>query len=188
MLGDPASGRTVASACDDSHAEVRDTALRLLSNWPDASPAPRLLALYRGSQDAAQRLTALRGLVTLASLWTADIPANASPRPAPPKDSITWLTEAQALVGNRVEEKRVLLSGLGDLHCSEGLALLRPYLDDPAVQPEAARALVRAARGLVGKPEFAQARPLLEKVAAASPAAEIGADARKLLAAPGNAK
>ncbi len=181
MLGDAEAGRAVAAACDDASPEVRDTALRLLSNWPDASPAPRLLAIYKDARDETRRLTALRGLVTLASLWTGEVPANASPRPAPPKASIDWLLEANGVVGQRVEEKRVLISGLGDLNCPEGLQLLRPYLEEPAVQSEACRATVRAAKGLVGKPELAQARPLLEKVVALTQDAELRQEARKLL-------
>lgn len=182
MLGDATAQQTVATAYDDPSASVRDAALRLLVHWPDATPTPQLLRIFKTTAHDVHRSLALEGIVGLASLWTD--PANRPPGAAarPPKDSIAWLTEANAAIKrDNAAEKRTLISGLGDLNCEEGLALLRPYLDDETVRKEASLAVLRAVKGLTTPAEKAAARPLLEKIVASGPEADVKKQAEEAL-------
>ena len=173
MLADPAAYRVVASAYQDPVPEVRDTALRLLVHWPDASPAPLLLDVFRQTTNGVYRTLALRGLVTQATLWTEERTRSPGTRVQPPAEAVEWLTAAQRAIGDDADEKRLLISGLGDLNCMAGLQLLQPYLDDPALGHDAALALVRASKDLVLPEEKQAARPLLEKIIATTKDANL---------------
>lgn len=159
MLGDGPTARAVAAACSDADPEISLAALRHLGHWPDATPVPDLLRLLQRMRAPAARIEALRGLVTLANAGNEEA---AKKRPSP--EVIGWLTQAATAVRqDQPEEKRILVSGLGDLNCPEGLRLLAPYLADDAVKADALNASLRAAKGLVPADKPA-ARPLLEKL------------------------
>lgn len=185
MLADPPGADLIASACDDPVPEIKDTALRLLVNWPDTRPAPTLLRIFTTTSNEVHRTLALRGVVTLASLWTGDSPGTPSatqPR-TPPRESIDWLTQAHAALKPDAEEKKILLSGLGDLNCEAGLNLLRPFLSDPTVQLEAEKACLRAIRNLTTPADKTAARPLLERIAGHSSDADTRKEAQALVSA-----
>lgn len=184
MLGDLAGSKTIAKACEDSAPETRDTALRLLVNWPDASPVPTLLRILKTTTNDVHHTLALRGVVTLATLWASD---NANPATAkrPPIDSIRWLTEANAAIRNQADEKKIILSGLGDLNSREGLNLLRPYLDDPSVRHEAELATLRAIKAMTTQDDRAAAKPILDKIAESSQDADTRRIAQEIVAAQG---
>jgi hypothetical protein len=147
-----------------------------------------LLSILRSTTNEVHRTLALRGVVRLATLWTdpATRPAGADARP--PAEAVEWLKAAQASIRDQVEEKRILLSGLGDLSSAEGLRLLEPYLEDPTVQREAALALIRAARGLKSSADRRVARPMLEKIAAATTDPEIRRQAEALVQEQGKGR
>lgn len=181
MLGDTASCDRITAALEDDSATVRDTALRLLAHWNDATPVPTLLRVFKATPDDNHRSIALRGLVTLAT-QTESAPAKpGTPPAAPSRRTIAWLEEANAAIRNQPEEKRVLISGLGDLNCLEGVVLLAPYLQDDSVRTEAATALLRAARGLTQPGAKRAARPLVEGLAEDGPTAEIRRQAAEVL-------
>jgi HEAT repeat protein len=183
MLGDRAGSRAIASACEDSSPETRDTALRLLVNWPDASPVPTLLSIFKTSSNEVHRTLALRGIVTLATLWAGETTAPTKAVRRPPAEAVQWLTEANAAVRNQIDEKKIILSGLGDLSCQEGLRLLQPYLDDPGVRHDAELAALRAIKGLTTTEDRSAARPLLEKIANGTQDADTRRQAKEALSA-----
>jgi hypothetical protein len=166
LLGDSAAQSQVSSAYDSPDPQVSDTALRLLAHWPEAGPAPKLLEIFRATTNEVHRTLALRGVVRLATLWADPATRPAGGNAQPPPEAVEWLKQAKAAIRDQVEEKRILLSGLGDLSSAEGLQLLEPYLDDSTVQRDAALALIRAAKGLKSRPDQLLARPMLEKIAA----------------------
>ncbi len=183
MLGDPAGSRAIAAACEDPLPETRDTALRLLVNWPDSSPVPTLLRIFKTTANDVHRNLALRGIVTLSTLWAGDQAApsdSKSPR-RPPAESVTWLSEANSALRNQPDEKKIILSGLGDLNCAEGLRMLKPYLDDPAVRHEAELATLRAIKGMTTAEDRATARPLLEKISTQTQDADTRRQALEVL-------
>ncbi len=170
MLGDPAGSRAIARACQDSDPATSDLALRLLVNWPDSSPVPTLLRLFRTTTNDVHRTLALRGIVTLAALRAGETGATSAEtvvRP-PSAEAIQWLTEANAAVRDQLDEKKLILSGLGDLNCPEGLRLLEPYLADPAVRHDAELAALRAVQKMTGAGDRAAALAILRKIAGAS--------------------
>lgn len=182
MLGDASAAGAVAAAYADPAAEVRETAIQLLTHWSDTTAIPSLLGILKSTQDAKHRLAALQGIVTLA----APSEANASRTTPPSEQQVAWLKEASAVVRPAPEEKRALLSGLADLNCRVGLELLKPHLADPTVRAEAAEALLRLARRLAKAEDKAEARPLVSAVAAAETAsAELKKKAAETLEALG---
>lgn len=183
MLGDPAGSRTIAQACEDPAPETRDTALRLLVNWPDASPVPTLLRIFKTTPNEVHRTLALRGIVTLSTLWAGDNPNPKTAAPRPPAEAVAWLAEANAAIRNQTDEKKIILSGLGDLNCQDGLRLLKPYLDDPAVRHEAELAALRAIQGMSGAEDRTVATSMLETIANSTQDADTRRRAKEALAA-----
>ncbi len=158
LIGDPAGCRLIMSAHNDPDEQVRRTAFRILVDWPDPAPALLLLDIYTRSTDEVSRILALRGLIRMAAME--------SNRAAPESrgHALRWLTEANRRIRDSVEEKRLILSGLGSLKCIEGLHLLRPYLDDSSVQQEAAIAVIQTAKNLTSPQERLMAKSLLELI------------------------
>jgi HEAT repeat protein len=183
MLGDRAGSKAIASACEDASPETRDTALRLLVNWPDASPVPTLLSIFKTSANEVHRTLALRGIVTLSTLGSGEDGTSAKAARRPSAEAIRWLAEANAAVRNQVDEKKLILSGLGDLNCQEGLRLLEPYLDDASVRHDAELAALRAIRGMTTAEERTAAAPVLERIAASTSDADTRRQAKEALAA-----
>ena len=53
---------------EDLTAEVKDAAVRTLSEWPDAAPADDLLALVNTSSNQTHKVLALRGYIRMAGM------------------------------------------------------------------------------------------------------------------------
>jgi HEAT repeat protein len=175
MLGDRPAYRAIASATEDREPAVIDTSVRLLANWPDAAAAPKLLEIFKGASNDSHRNLALRGLVTQATLWKE------RGEKSPPAEAVEWLSQANAAIRDNPDEKRVILSGLGDLNNAAGLRLLAPYLEDPSVRREAALATLRAIRGLQGAEEKSAARGLIDKILASAGDDEVRRQAEEVL-------
>jgi hypothetical protein len=84
--------------------------------------------------------------------------------PATQGQAVLWLTEANRQIRDSVDEKRLILSGLGSLKCLESLQLLSPYLDDSAVQKEAAIAVIQVSKALTSPQDRLMAKSLLESI------------------------
>ena len=172
MLGGADAAGAVAAAYGDPAPEVRAMALQLLAHWSDVTAVPALMNLFRGTSDAGHRVAALEGLVTLLA------PSEAAARSAapPPAQHVAWMTEIAGSVRPVAEEKRILVSGLGDLNCREGLQLLIPHLEDPTVRGPAAEALLRVAPRLAVADDRGRARDWVARLAAST---EAGADVQR---------
>ncbi|MBL9134803.1 MAG: HEAT repeat domain-containing protein [Verrucomicrobiales bacterium] len=181
MLGDATAYEAVAAAHQDANPILRKTAFQLLVNWPDATPVPLLLETFKETPDLTHRLVALRGVVTLSTLWTDTPERAAKPQDPPPPQALTWLREANAALRDDPEEKKTILSGLSTLNCAEGLRLLEPYLRDPSVQREAQLAYLRAARRLGAAPDRDLARPIVQRLLAESADATVRGQAEATL-------
>jgi HEAT repeat protein len=124
----------VVADMKNADAAVQEGAVRALAEWPDDSAADTLLAMARGSEKQTEQVLALRGYVRLAGL--------SSKRPA----AQTLLMYKSALdAAKRPEEKRLAIAGLSGVRSVESLKLVAPFIDDPAIQAEAAVAAVRIA-------------------------------------------
>ena len=149
----------IRPALQDPAEAVRAAALKVLADWPDATPTTALLEVAnRADASAAAHEVALAGAIRMAT-------SVASGRERSPLNVVAAFTDANRAVRTR-GEKLMIVSGLGNLRRAEAVALLQPYLEDDDVRAEAALALVQIAPALANTPHAATLRPLLERVAA----------------------
>jgi HEAT repeat protein len=131
--GGPKALQTVEAAAADNDTQVKETALRALCDWPTPDALPLVAELAKTSPNKTLKILALRGFVRLVP--QQDIPD------AKKLDS---LTRAMALA-DRSEEKRLVLSALGDIPTVDALALATSYLDNAELKEEASLAAVAIA-------------------------------------------
>ena len=169
--GSPQVYDTLKTAMNDGDAGVREAALRGLANWPDASAAALMLEIFTRNQEPTLRELALRGGTRMA----ANV---ASGRDATKLDFLAWFTQANQAV-RTVEEKLIIVSGLGSVKRIEGLKMLLPYLDDPSVQTEAELAVVEIAPALATSKDAGTLKSVLEKITATTKDPDVRRQATK---------
>jgi len=155
-LGGPKAIEAVRASLKDDKEPVREAALRALTAWPDATAAPDLMKLAKEAEKPNLRILALQGYVRAIGL----------PSQRPVDETLKMYGEAMALA-TRPEEKRLVLSGLGDVKAVAAVKMVAPCLDDAALKTEAAAAIVKLAghlRDTKGKEDRAEIRQALEKV------------------------
>jgi hypothetical protein len=156
VLGGVANQKALDAVCNalkDGDAQVRDTAVRTLSDWPNAQAAETLLGIYRETQDQAHRLLSLRGLVRVLSISAEEYPAD---------KAVEIYRQVVKLLGSPAE-KKLVLSGLSNIAHPGALEMACTGLDDEAVKAEAAPAVVKIARAIAGSCRV-EARAAAEKV------------------------
>ena len=121
-------------ALEDSDVQVRTAAIRALSDWPDDEPINDLLKVAQSSDDERHRIIALRGFVRLIGLDSS--------RPA--EQMFEMYSEAMELAP-KLDEKKMVLSGLANVKSFAALQMAAGYLEDKALQQEAEAAVVRIA-------------------------------------------
>jgi HEAT repeat protein len=150
------AGLNEAQACDalraamnDSDPKVRGAAISAVCETRDAEMLPDLIQLAHGSEEKKFRLMAIGACVRLSTREeTVTIPVSAKLR------AFKTILDGPLDAG----ERRLLLSGLGTIADEQALALALPMLSDPAVRPEAARAVIQIAGAISGaRPEEAGA-------------------------------
>jgi HEAT repeat protein len=151
-IGDVNSLGVLRTSLIDANAEVQTSAVRALSDWPSAAPAADLLKLAKSSSNQTHRTLALRGYVRLVGLD--------SNRPA--EETVKMLSNAMTLAAN-ADEKKLVLSALANVKGIESLNMAAPYLDDPALQQEAAAAVVKIAESTI-KTNPNETKTALQKV------------------------
>lgn len=163
----------VRDALDDRNPETREAALRALADWPDAASSEDLLRLARsaavGPDGEKQRILALRGYVRVVGL--------PSERPAEETLKMYGLGMRAA---RRLEEKRLVLAGIGDVKHLAALGALRSYMKDTDLADEAAVAMAKVARG-ISRDHREEAKTALREVAEVCGVETIRSDARKAL-------
>jgi len=137
--GGPKALAAVRAATTDANAEIKETALRTLCDWPSVDALPDVTQLAKTATEKKWQILALRGQLRLIPQQETD----AAQKLAALKD-LTPLVE-------RTEEKRLLLAALGDIPTAESLALITPYLSAPGLKEEAAIAAVEIAEKIAGK-------------------------------------
>jgi len=139
-------------ASQDNDDQLVREAIRVLAQWPDASPAKHLFEMARTHSNRSLRTLALRGGITVAG------------RESNPSTRLVLLREALSLPG-RAEEKKLALSQLSQILRVEALDLALQYLDDPDLINEAGLAALTIAESLTkSNPQLADkvARKVLE--------------------------
>ncbi len=128
----------VKSALASSDSAIRDTAVRVLADWPDSPALPTLLDVVRTTKDESHRFLALRGCVRLLNLGEQAAPQAVK-------------TYGELLAGTqRADDRKVLLSGLANVADPGALRLVEPFVGDAQVQAEAELAMLSIASGISG--------------------------------------
>ncbi len=121
----------------DKNPDLQAHAIRALSGWPNTEPLNDLLQVTKTSQNEIHQILALRGYIDLLKLENK----------RPDSESIELYLTAMSLAQN-VNEKRMVLSGLGALRSMLAMQTAAKYLDDPALQPEAEAAIMSMLRNV----------------------------------------
>lgn len=133
---------------------VREEAVRVLANWPEAAALDDLLELFRSSGDEKEQLLALRGFLRLLS----------QPSPREPAESLALIREAMERA-RRPEEQKMILSALGRVHTPEALELAERLVGLEELKAEALLALGSIVRGMAAW-DRDEARPILDRLRA----------------------
>ncbi len=112
---------------------LQDAAVRALSAWQSQDAAPALLDIAQKSKEQKHQVLAVRGYARLAG-EVKDAP----------EQQIEMFRNALKFA-KRDEEKKTILSQLGDIKTTEALKLVGPYVDREGVKAEAAAAAVKIA-------------------------------------------
>ena len=129
-IGDDSSLPLIRAALKDLDAQIQDSAIRALADWPNPTPREDVLEIAQESKDLTHQVLALRGYVRMISLEKFKSPEAA----------VRSLETALALA-SRPEEKKLVLGALPDFACPEALALAESLLNVDGVREEAQAAV-----------------------------------------------
>lgn len=167
-IGAAASVEVLVTALEDGNAEVRDTAMRALSEFPNDRPAAQLLEIAKTTDNADHHGLALRGYVRMAEQKRDN------------QAKLAMLGEAMG-AARTVEEKRSVLDSISKLNNAEALMALVSYLPNPELANAAGRLAVRTARGMKGRDKD-KIRQAMEAVLEHAKAEQVRKDAQDILA------
>jgi HEAT repeat protein len=151
-IGDSSALPSLRQALDNDNTNIQGAAIRALAEWPTAEPLPNLMKIAENSEHKVNQILALRGCVHLLGLDNN--------RPA--EETMELYTKAMALAPNANEKRRVL-SGLGNIQSLDALKMAENYLEDKTLNREAEYAAVKIAESIYENfPE--QTQNVLEKI------------------------
>jgi HEAT repeat protein len=126
----------VRGATGDADAELKESALRALCEWPSADALPDLEKLIQAPPSQKFKILALRGYIRLVEVQTAP----AAAKLASLKLAFGW--------AERDEERRLALASLGAAPCVEALAFAVDNLEKAALKDDACQGAVDVAEAL----------------------------------------
>ncbi|MHB8521229.1 MAG: HEAT repeat domain-containing protein [Limisphaerales bacterium] len=145
----------VRSALVSQDATVQDAAVRVLADWPDVAALPPLLEVFRATKNSTHQFLVLRGCVRLLELGSQ-----------PSQQTVN--TFGQLLAGAQsADDRKVILSGLGNVPDPAALQLVEPLRANPAIRAEAELAMLNIAASMVGS-DAANAKTVATKLQAES--------------------
>ena len=169
-IGNQKAYEVVRAGLADKDDEVKDAAIRALSDWRDATPTAELLQIAKTAEKPTQQVLALRGYVRMIGL--------AKDRSA--ADCLKMCQEAMA-AARRDDEKRLVLSALSEVPTVDALKMADGCLANATLKNEAASAAIRIAKGVSGG-DRDLAKQAIAKAAAATDNAEVAKQAKEALA------
>ena len=134
-LGTPSALEAAQAATRDPDAALVKEAVRVLGQWPNTAPAPRLLELARASTDPTLQVLALRGYIEVVGQ-------------EPDAAKRLGLLEQAAAAAQRPDERKLALGQIGQIPSAEALQAVLASLTDPALANEAGLAAVSIAEKL----------------------------------------
>jgi len=129
--------QAVRAAIKDADAQIQETAIRTLCEWPTADAAPDLLEMARTSPEQSRKIAALRGYIGLVRDERLST-----------EKKLAMCREAAAMV-ERNEEKKLLLGVLGTVPAVEALSMAMVHIDNSATKDEASMAAVAISEKIV---------------------------------------
>ncbi len=129
-IGDDSSLYLVRQALADDSPEIRDAAVRALSDWPTLSPKEDLVRIVQTSQEQVHQILALRAYVRMIEMEPYRSPESAVQSL---KETLAWT--------HRPEEKKLILGILPRFACPDALKLAESLLKEKGVEEEAREAV-----------------------------------------------
>ncbi|GMU92775.1 MAG: hypothetical protein AMXMBFR4_18330 [Candidatus Hydrogenedentota bacterium] len=130
-IGDPSALPALRRVAQNARNEkVQDAAVRALCDWPTAETLDDLQKIAANSPTDSHRSLAFRGLIRQLRL--------PSDRPA---QTTLKLYEEALNMAKSVDDKRLVLSGLGEVKDEGALKLVEPLLNNEDLKAEAAQAM-----------------------------------------------
>jgi HEAT repeat protein len=165
-IGDTMAFGVVRLALDDDNADVRDTAVRTLADWPDATAARTLLQVYQTTSIRTHRVVALRGCVRQLSAGSVT------------SDKMLDICTELLKGANRPEEKRQVLACLAKSDDPGATKIIEPLLAAGSVRAEAELAMLGVIRNMTGPaPRQAKAAAMSLRIKSRNPSIKKQADA-----------
>ena len=123
---------TIRPQLKSANAELKKTTVRVLSDWPDATPINDLLPVASADPDESTRILALRGYIKLTGLTQNKLPGY----------------ENALKVATRPDEIQMVLGGLSQLKTADSLRVVAKCLDKPGVAEATVSAMLQIADAL----------------------------------------
>jgi HEAT repeat protein len=158
---------TVNAAATNGEGQVQDTALRVLCDWPTPDALPIVAELVKSPPTPTVKILALRAFVRLVPQQDAS-----------DAQKVDSLKDAMGQA-ERAEEKRLVLSALGNVPAAAALALVTSHLADPVLKEEACLAAVAIAEKLVPRHK-AEVAAAMKQVIQATANEKLAAKAKGL--------
>ncbi|MBL7221324.1 MAG: HEAT repeat domain-containing protein [Phycisphaerae bacterium] len=137
-IGTAKAFEVVASALKGTNAEIRDAAVRALSDWPDSRSLDALLAVIRTTDNPKHRVLAMRGCVRILILGDCTVQRTLA--------SYRELIKAS----KTPEDTKLVLSGLGAVADPAALEVIEPFMAKKEFLAEAEFAKLGVARAIMG--------------------------------------
>ncbi len=167
-IADEGAYQALAQGLSSSSDPVRVACIRALSQWPNAAPLNELRELARHAQDPTEKTLALRGYINQIGL--AEAGAN---------EKIAMFEDAMS-IASQDQQKRAILSGIGQLGTWEGYQFARKYRHS-SLDAEASLAMVQNAEKIYTM-HYSQIEPDLRGIVKEAVGQSIKDQAGKVLA------
>ncbi len=141
-IGDRNALPVLRESLKDKDSGITAAAIRALSSWPGDEPLEDLKQVVLSTKDAQHKVLAFRGFVRLIGIGD---------RPAGQK--LKLYSEAMNLA-ERVDEKRLVLAGLGGVGHPYALGIVESYFSDNELKNEAQAAAVGIAEAMAEDDEL----------------------------------
>jgi len=156
MLGYAPALAAITATLQDADPQLVQSTISQLGRWPDPAPIDDLFAVVEGDAGSMTRRRA-----RMAALQLATNAANR--KQATDEQLLIWFQRVSKAVQG-IQEKRLLISGLGRVKHIESVRLLASYLDDADVKIEATHAIVNAAGPLVMGRDYRAVETVLKRI------------------------
>ena len=151
-IGDPAALPVLLAALNDTAAAIKTAAILGLADWPNAEPAPQLLAVAEKSKTPSHQILALRGFVRLLRFESAQ----------PTATTIKKFQRAMELAAEANEQK-MILGWLAEMKAVEALEMALRHQKNEALRADAEIAAVKIAGAISGS-HPAETQTLLQQL------------------------